>query len=247
MPRRRFFIPGDRIQNGTAILTPDQAHHLRDVLRLGAGDEVELFDGAGSAYSGRIERCGPEVRIALVRRIENAPEGTNSLALAAALVKSDRFEWILQKGTELGVARFLPLETRFSTVRVPTARVQARLQRWRRIVLEASRQSRRVTVPDIEPPRPFASLLAAPDFAPYSRFLLYEKAQERLDVASTICSPVLLCIGPEGGWDEAEALAAGHAGFRVASLGPRILRAETAASAAVSIFQFLLERQVQPS
>ncbi len=244
MPRRRFFVPGNCIKGGTAVLTPDQAHHLRDVLRLRAGDEVELFDGSGSSYSGKIRSCGSRVRIELVGRIDAPPEPGNSLTLATALVKSDRFELILQKGTELGVARFLPLETSHSTVRIPPAKLHSRLERWQRIVREASKQSRRATVPEIEPPRPFAHLLASQDYAEHARVFLYEKAHEGLDAASAIGGPVLLCIGPEGGWDESEAQAAGQAGFRIMTLGSMILRAETAAIAAVSIFQFLLQQNV---
>lgn len=242
MPRRRFFIPGDRIRDGIAVLTHDQAHHLRDVLRLGVGDEVELFDGAGSRYLGKIECCGVDVRIGRVERIKLPEERYRSLVLAAALIKPDRFEWILQKGTELGVTGFLPLNTQFTTVRIPPARLEARLERWRRIVREASKQCGRATVPEVGPPCQFTSLLNAADYRGHARFLLYEKAQERFDPASAICEPVLLCVGPEGGWEEAEAKAAGQVGFRVISMGSATLRAETAAIAAVSIFQFLLRR-----
>ncbi len=243
MPRRRFFVPEDCIKGGTAVLTSDQAHHLRDVLRLRAGDEVELFDGSGSSYSGKIRSCGPRVRIELVERIDASPESGNSLTLAAALVKPDRFELILQKGTELGVARFLPLETRYSTVRIPPAKLHSRMERWQRIVREASKQSRRAKMPEIEQPCPFARLLTSQDYVKHVKVLLYERAREGLDAASVIGGPVLLCIGPEGGWDDSEAQAAGRAGFRIVTLGSRILRAETAAIAAVSIFQFLLQQQ----
>jgi 16S rRNA (uracil1498-N3)-methyltransferase len=241
MPRRRFFVPQKLEQNGIAVLTPDQAHHLRTVLRLRAGEEVELFDGTGLSYSGIIQSRGAEIRIGPLREVALPEAPITALALAAALIKPDRFEWILQKGTELGVERFLPLETHYSTVRIPQARLAARLDRWQRIVLEACKQSRRVTVPKVHSPLPFGALLTAPEYAAHARFLLHEKAPERLHADLPAGNPMLLCVGPEGGWDSAEAHAAERAGFQIVSMGNRVLRAETAALAALAIFQFLLE------
>jgi 16S rRNA (uracil1498-N3)-methyltransferase len=241
MPRRRFFIPKDQIRGGIATLTPDQAHHLRTVLRLGAGEEVELFDGEGGAYSGRIESQDAKVRIGGLVRLESAnPPGT-ALVLAAALIKPDRFDWILQKGTELGVSRFLPLVTRFTAAQIPTTRVAARMQRWQRIVREACKQSRRLTVPDIQTPMTFDRFLAEQEYSTCSRFMLYEQAPERLKSDAAVGDRVLLCVGPEGGWDAGETEAAALAGFRLVNLGSGILRAETACLAAIAIFQFLLE------
>jgi 16S rRNA (uracil1498-N3)-methyltransferase len=241
MPRRRFFIPRDQIRNGCAVLTPDQAHHLRAVLRLRAGDEVELFDGEGTGYAGAVELRGAEIRVVSLRKLEPAGRTGNPLTLGAALIKPDRFEWMLQKGTELGVDSFLPLQTRFSTVRIPPARWTARRERWERIVREACKQCRRAAIPKIQEPLPFLALLDSPQFSGYAKFLLHESTPERLGADLPAGAPVLLCVGPEGGWDPAETLAARRAGFRVVSMGNRILRAETAALAAVAIFQFLLD------
>jgi 16S rRNA (uracil1498-N3)-methyltransferase len=240
MPRRRFFVPQEQIRNGIAVLTADQAHHLRAVLRLRAGEEVELFDGSGFSYSGTIQCRGAEIHIGPLREIDLPKETGSTLVLAAALIKPDRFEWILQKGTELGVERFLPLETKYSTARIPQARLAARLDRWQRIVREACKQSRRGTIPKVHSPLPFGALLAAPEYAAYARFMLHEKAPERLNADLPAANPLLLCVGPEGGWDSAEAHAAERAGFRIVSMGTRVLRAETAALAALAIFQFLL-------
>jgi len=241
MPRRRFFVPHGLEQNGIAVLTPDQAHHLRTVLRLRAGDEVELFDGAGLSYSGSIQYRGAEIQIGPLRVIQHPEVPGNELVLAAALIKPDRFEWILQKGTELGVERFLPLVTTFSTVRIPQAGLAARMDRWQRIVREACKQSRRVTIPRVHFPVPLEALLTAPEYATHARFLLHQKATERLDARLQAGNQVLLCVGPEGGWDAAELHAAEDAGYRTVNMGTRVLRAETAALAALAIFQFLLE------
>jgi 16S rRNA (uracil1498-N3)-methyltransferase len=241
MPRRRFFIPRDRIRDGAAVLTPDQAHHLRTVLRLQPGEEVELFDGEGSSYSGRIEFRGARTEIGALTKVEHPDISRRPLVLAAALIKADRFEWMLQKGTELGVDRFVPLETRFSAIHIPAERWDARRQRWQRIVTEASKQSRRLTVPGLDAPLEWAAFLASPEFASYARFMLYEEAVERLKVVPSGPDGVLLCVGPEGGWEDAEARAAQAEGFHLVSIGSGILRAETAALAAISVFQFLTD------
>lgn len=239
MPRRRFFISPDRIQDGVAVLDSDQAHHLRDVLRLGSGDEIELFDGQGCGYTGRIESCGAEVSVRLTRNTVPAQNAGKTLVLGAALIKPDRFEWMLQKSTELGVDRIIPLLTRFTSVRVTN--LESRMKRWRRIVQEAAQQCRRLTVPEVAPPEPFMGLLRSADIPGQRRFLLHEQAHERLQLAREPGQSVLLCIGPEGGWEDAETRAAQAAGFKLVRMGPRILRAETAAIAALAVFQFLLD------
>jgi 16S rRNA (uracil1498-N3)-methyltransferase len=241
MPRRRFYISQDRIQDGVAVLTPDQSHHLRNVLRFRDGDPVELFDGKGCGYSGRIEYHGTAVRVLDVQKIELPGSCGPRLVLAAALIKPDRFEWLLQKGTELGVDEFVPLATRFSNAHIQSAKVESRIERWRRIVQEAAKQCRRPTVPDIRIPLPFAAFVSSDAHPPQARFLLHEKADERLKAISAKETSYVLCVGPEGGWEESETAAARDAGFQLIRMGPRILRAETAAVAAVAVFQFLLD------
>jgi len=238
MTRRRFFIPPDRIRNGIAILTADQAHHLRSVLRLRAGDDVELFDGEGNAYSGKVERHESEVRVTALERIPLLERHGARLILAPALIRMERFEWLLEKGTELGVDRFLPLETRFSSVRIPPAGRQRRLERWQRIVREASKQCRRLSVPEVHAPLPVTDVLTCREYAACARFLLNGRAPERLSAAA---GTVLLCIGPEGGWHGSEVEAAEANGWRVVRLGPGVLRAETAGLAAVAILRFALD------
>ena len=137
MSRRRFFVPRDQIRDGRALLPADQAHHLRDVLRIRSGAEVELFDGEGSCYTGKVEIHRAEIRIVALRKTEPAENPWTRLILAPALIKSERFEWILQKATELGVREFIPLKTRFSDIRISDSKLEARLQRWQRVVREA--------------------------------------------------------------------------------------------------------------
>ena len=238
MTRRRFFVPLGKIRDGIAWLSSDQIHHLRDVLRLRPGDEVEIFDGEGAGYLGRVETSGSEWVVGSLQKLETATESTLQVILALALTKSDRFDWALQKSTELGVHEIVPLQSRFSSVRVTEARLQARMERWRRIVQEASKQCRRVSVPLIHPVRPASDFLTGTDFPEYSRLFFHEKSPECWGGSIPGSDRLVLCIGPEGGWDQAEVEAAGRSGYRILNLGPRILRAETAVVTALAILQF---------
>ncbi len=241
MSRKRFYVPGDLIRESVATLPRDQAHHLRNVLRLRNGDPVEIFDGAGTGYSGKVRYGGDEVHVDSLTIISSPETPQARLVLAQALIKADKFEWVLQKGTELGVSEFIPLETRFCDVRIPGSRIGGRIERWRRIVSEASRQCCRYSVPEVRKPMSLADLLSAETPASYKRLFLYEHAPDRWSGSLPPAGGYLLCIGPEGGWHPEEADAASGAGFDLFNLGPRILRAETAALAAVTLLQFQIE------
>ena len=215
MTRKRFFVPRDSIRGGIATLPPDQAYHLRHVLRLGTGDVVEFFDGEGGRYIGEVELHGPEV---WVRR--------------------------LQKATELGVEEIIPLKTRFSDIRIPDSKIDIRLERWGRIVQEASKQCRRPTVPRVRKPIQFSDFLCLKELSASTRLLFFEKAADLPRLESVLSDRIVLCIGPEGGWDSNEIEQARETGYKTFSLGPWILRAETAALAAVSIIQFQISGKI---
>ncbi len=240
MSRRRFYIPVDSVQNGIASLPADQAHHLRDVLRLGPGEIVEIFDGAGHGYYGEVEFRDSRVHVRNLQ-ILSVAEPNMRLILAAALIKSAKFEWVLQKATELGVHEIIPLKTRLGEIDIPGGKTALRLERWDRIVREAAKQCRRLTAPRVHAPRNFPDLLASQELSAYPRFLFYERAMEpwQFDPGrSSDC--VVLCIGPEGGWEDGEVEMATRAGYKISSLGPWTLRAETAAIAALAIVQHQL-------
>ena len=238
--RRRFFVPSEQIRDGVAFLPPDQAHHLRTVLRLKAGDSVEIFDGEGSGYSGRIEDRDADTVVVLLEKL-TARQSSVWTALAPALIKADRFEWMLEKATELGVDEIRPLETRFADIRIPGTRLEARLERWRRIVRESSKQCRRLSIPIIHAPIPLRELssLNEPRFT--AKLFLHERAASPWVARHQAADRILVCTGPEGGWSEREVEEARQAGFDIIHLGPRILRAETAAIAALTIIQFAAE------
>ena len=237
MSRRRFFVPEDSIRDGVASLPADQVHHLRNVLRLRSGDEVEVFDGQGGAYSGEVDFQDTGMLVRGLRRIDT-PEPLVRIVLAAALIKSSKYELVLQKATELGVQEIMPLQTKRSDPGLSGGKIAARLQRWDRIVVEASKQCRRSCLPRIHAPQSFPDFLSRKDLSGSARFMLYEKASEPWNPdPAAFSGGAVLCIGPEGGWDDGEVEQANAAGYETFSLGPWILRAETAAIAALSVVQ----------
>lgn len=237
MSRRRFYILPDSIRDEVAVLPADQAHHLRDVVRIRPGEEVEIFDGSGHGYVGVVEFQDSEVRVCRLQQL-SSQESPISLILAVALIKSTKFELVVQKATELGVDEILPLNTRLSDIQIPDAKIPARMDRWTRIAKEAAKQCRRFASPRIHPPCDFENFLKSAEFSDFPRFLFYEKAQNpwQLD-PGRISGKLALCIGPEGGWQDREIELAGEADCQIVSLGPWTLRAETASIAAVSILQ----------
>jgi 16S rRNA (uracil1498-N3)-methyltransferase len=233
--RRRLHLPPDRISGGRADLGPEARHYLRDVLRLAPGAPVEVFDGRGGAYDATFD--GAET-LALGPRREVPPPAAR-VWLAFALSKGDKPELVVQKATELGVSRLLPFQARRSVVRLDAARAADRARRWRRVAEEAARQCGRSEVPEVSAPGTLdAALSAAP--AGFARLLFHAGDGEEL---SALCAPgiegYLAVVGPEGGLTATEVEAAVAGGCRLATLGPRVLRAETAAIAAAALVQFL--------
>ncbi len=229
MSRRRFFAA--RVEGEAAWLEGAAAAHLARVLRAVAGQEFELA-WQGRVYLGRVRRATPAlVAFDLVGELAT-PAPAPALELGAALFKFDRFEWMLEKATELGLSRLYLLSTRRVEPRLLAAAAK-RFERWRTIAREAAEQSRRADWPEIVAPQPLAAFLASPVSAPgRERWVLTEPpGGEPLSPAR---GPRLLLAGPEGGWGPGELEAAVAAGFAPASLGPRILRCETALLAALA-------------
>jgi 16S rRNA (uracil1498-N3)-methyltransferase len=233
MSRRRFFVP--EIRRGAAQLTGPDAEHLARVLRVEPGQRFELSDNQ-SLYLAEIET----VRKSLVsfRVLEDlpAPPPEAAITLLPALFKFDRFEWLVEKTTELGVTSIQPWEA----VRTERGLAQAsskRLPRWQKIALESSQQSRRARLPEIEPAIQFSAALKIEATV---RLLLDEDpaAPPILNVLPSDRSPasrIALLLGPEGGFTDSERAAAIATAWLPCSLGPAILRAETAAVAALAI------------
>ena len=240
----RFFVE-QTLSVGEVSVLPATAHQIANVLRLRPGDTVALFDGSGGEWPAELVRVDPRVTIARLRgRQEPGREPSAALILCQALLKGDKFEWVLQKGTELGVSCFVPMVTQ-RTIAAGHARSREtvaveRRERWRRIVIEAAEQSGRTRVPAIAPPASIEAALRGPTPA----MVCWEGESERpfgtawreaLANQPSDQPGVRVAIGPEGGLTAEEVVAAARAGATITSLGRRTLRSETAALAACAI------------
>jgi 16S rRNA (uracil1498-N3)-methyltransferase len=239
----RFFVEAP-LAVGTTAAVDELAPQLAQVLRMGLGAEIVLFDGGGDEYRSRIVQL--DRRTARVEVLEAAPcraEPGAWLTLYQCSLKQDKFEWVLQKGTELGVSRFVPVISERSIVRPAEALVK-KYGRWREIVREAAEQCGRGRVPAIEPPVAWEEAVAG---AEGLRLLPWEGAQDAPRLVGAMQQnmqkqqEVSILIGPEGGVTAAEAELAAAQGWQWVSLGPRILRAETAAVAAVAVAVSMVE------
>lgn len=232
MARRRFFV--DRIGGGTAELLGDEARHLTRVLRVEAGQQFEISDNRAAWLAEVTEARGERVIFRTIEPLES-PAAPVRVTLIAAIVKFDRFEWTVEKATELGVERILPMEAARTEKGLFEAS-RKRSERWRRIARESSQQARRLSVPEILPAARFERCLAEP--ADYRYFLEEGGAPPLLGVLPkqrTAADRVALLLGPEGGWTADERRLAAGAGWLPVSLGPLVLRAETAAAAALAV------------
>jgi 16S rRNA (uracil1498-N3)-methyltransferase len=230
--RRRFFV--DQVRNGHAEISGDEAKHLMRVLRVEVGQRYEISDNQ-SVYLAEIETARKEQ--VTFRTLEKLPviDPPLRMILCAALIKFDHFEWMIEKATELGVAEIVPVVT-VRTERGLDKAAHKRLERWRRIGVEASQQSRRAHLPEIAGPTSWSDALATD--GKYRYALDENESRPLLTMFPTVrcaADTVALLIGPEGGWTDEERAGFIAAGWAAASLGPSILRAETAALAALAV------------
>jgi len=241
MSLRRFFINPADIAGTTAQITGPEAHHLRTVLRLAPGDPITFFDGTGARYQARIERILKDrVTASITAQTQDLPPKVR-LHLGQALLKGQKMDLILQKATELGVDAIWPFSSEHGIHRPAK---DAQMERWQRIVLEACKQCDRARPPELHDTREITDLMAhAPPCDTRLIFWEHEARQtlpEVLAAQNTNCRSVFFLLGPEGGFSKAEVACAQQEGFTPISLGPRILRAETATLAATAILQFTL-------
>ncbi|MBK9594284.1 MAG: 16S rRNA (uracil(1498)-N(3))-methyltransferase [Rhodocyclales bacterium] len=229
----RFFCPLPLAPNSLAELPSAAAHHALRVLRLSVGDAVTLFNGEGGEYPGRIAEAGRGVRVQLGAWIDIERESPLELVLAQALPSGDKMDFVVQKAVELGVARIQPLLAARSVVRLAGERAARRVEHLRQVAISACEQCGRNRLPEIAPIldlRQWLGQLAQDN--QMQRLLLSPQGGRRPRALAG--NRFLLLVGPEGGLDMEEASTAGLAGFAALSLGPRILRTETAGPAALA-------------
>jgi len=245
----RFFITPDQIAGTKIVVTGDDLRHIRTVLRKEPGDLLTLLDGRGMEYSARIVESGRDGMVCeMVTQSKHGIAGPR-ITLGQGLPKSDKMDWIVQKATELGVSSIVPLVTERTIVKIKDE--EKRVARWQKICREAAMQSDRPDMPmvkAIQPIRDFifsldpGSLTLTPDTSvPGPRTLLLCPWEEGTQPIKEVLrgkkgiEKVVVLIGPEGGFSQAEADLAKKTGFHLVSLGPNILRTETAAVAVLSM------------
>lgn len=237
---RRFFVPAEAIHDDLVELTGDVAGRLARVLRARPGDRIAAFAGDGKEHIIALERVSAKtISGHIVDSRPGLPEPAVRVTLYQSVVKGERFEWVLEKGTELGVSRFVPLTTGRAVVRSEAG--GARYERWRRIIIEATEQCGRCVVPELSAPVSLDDALASAS----GLILLPYEGESALGLRAALRSAgepraVSVLIGPEGGFAEEEVARAGAAGAKVVSLGRCILRSETAGIAAAAVVMYEL-------
>jgi 16S rRNA (uracil1498-N3)-methyltransferase len=235
----RFHVPG--AAPGSRIALPEHAaHHAREVLRLRAGSTVRVFDGEGAEFEATLDSV---TRQGVLARLggpttPRCPESPLRLALALPPLKGDRMETVIQKATELGVAEIRPVVTARTDAAGRPALQGSRQDRWEKVASGAAEQCGRAVVPVVHPTTTLGALL---DLAFEGRRVLFLETpgQPPLRAEGARPASALALLGPAGGWEPGEAARIQAAGFQAAGLGPRVLRAETAAIAAVTLLQLL--------
>lgn len=238
----RFYVEPSRIVSGRALLEGREARHARSVLRLRPGDEALIVDGTGWEYAARVEALATgEIRFALGGRAPAPGRPRLRLEVAQGFLKEKKMDRLVRQLSELGATRFTAFPCERAVPRTAAGRLQTRIARWERIAVEALKQCRRGELMAVGAAPGLAAVLSRR--AEFDRALfLWEGAAEPLALPSPGAVPpaaVIVVIGPEGGFSDTEARAAAAAGFDLLRLGPRILRAETAAVAACTVVQHL--------
>jgi 16S rRNA (uracil1498-N3)-methyltransferase len=238
----RIHVPGPIEAGCECTLGASQSHHLSGVLRLKPGDALVLFDGAGAEYAAKVLRAGKRgVTVAVGERRIVSRESPLVVTLAQAVSSGERMDYTIQKAVELGVVAIQPLAASRSIVRLSAERAGRRAAHWQAVVVAACEQCGRNHVPSVAAVLPLDRWLAQPPGAGdgVRRLLLTPRADTRLRDLEPPRHSVILLAGPEGGYTQEEEAAACRRGFVPISLGPRVLRTETAAVAALAALQAL--------
>lgn len=238
----RFFIAPENIKDSTIYIDQEEAWHIEKVLRLKTGDMVVFFDGTGQEYKVRLDgKEDGSLTGQIIHRSLRESEPALRLYLAQGIAKGDKMDTIIQKAVEIGISSVYPVSCERSVVRLAGEKADKRVQRWQTIAREACKQCRRNVVPEIMPIMDFSGLLNIIGKKP--ALMLYENENKYglkalLQTKYNDAEEMFLLIGPEGGFSLSEVAAATEQGINTASLGPRILRTETAGLAAASVILY---------
>jgi len=235
---RRVYVDAELEPGREIDLPAETVNYLRNVLRLRDGQPLELFNGRGRRARGQLSLARREARVVVESSEARPAESVVPITLMAALAKGEKMELVIQKAVELGVTTIAPVETERSVLELKGARAEKRVTRWRQIMINACEQCGRDRLPAVDPIRSLDEAVGATGAS--MRLVLDPRAERPLNQLRDQPRPdgVALLVGPEGGLTDEEVGLAGQHGFRALTLGPRILRAETAAIAGVAILQY---------
>ena len=242
MRRIRVFVDDPIAAGEPLALSPFATDHLLKVLRLQRGAAVTVFNGDGNDYEGTLEVIGKGIAAVLVAQASPiANESPLELTLAQSIARGEKMDLILQKATELGVSRIVPLVSERTEVRLDEDRADRRVAHWRRVVQSACEQCGRAVVPVVDAPVALPAWIATMRDAPARKLALHpEGARSFRELALGADEAIVLAVGPEGGFGDRDLDALAQGGFERLSLGPRILRTETAGLAAIAALQAVL-------
>jgi 16S rRNA (uracil1498-N3)-methyltransferase len=233
---KRFYAPPEQFDGNAVTLAIEETRHLRDVLRMKLGDQAQIFDGEGREFLVEVANVAKrETLLQIVKEIEPpAPESKLDLTIAASVYKNDKFDLVIQKAVELGVARVAPIVTFRSETNLKAS--MKRTERWRKIALEATKQCERAKIMTVDEPVGFNDFIANIGEDSGSLLMFSEKDGKGLpeQIART---KITALVGPKGGWEDSEIQLAEERGFMPIKLGRRIMRAETAAITFAALLQ----------
>ena len=240
MALRRFYIAPEMVHHDQPEITGSDAAHISRVLRLKPDDALELFDGTGQGYRARIVFVSSKmVRLTIESSFALLSESPVHITLAQAMLKDRKMDELIRPLTELGIDCWMPF---YASRSVPSPKgkgVEKRLARWKKIAVEAVKQSRRGRIPDILPMDDLGAVIAASKSCD-GRLIFWEDTNHAFVVPSHSLKRIMLVLGPEGGFTSLEVQQARDHGFLTAGLGPRILRAQTATLAAITLVQYCM-------
>ena len=235
---QRIFLSPDQFKNGTARITGGDHLHLTRVLRAKPGEKLILLDGQGKAYNAYVQSIEKSESVAQIEcEIPILAEPKVHISVAQALIKGDKFDEVIQHGVEAGASSFVPIRADRSIVEIPDVKILDRVARWQQIAKSAAEQSGRGTIPKVFSPINIIELIN--NLSSNESIFLLHPHPPNIELKALITemeapSRIVMIIGPEGGWSEREVQSAISAGANIVSIGPRILRTETAALIAVS-------------
>ncbi len=241
-----YFIRSEQIKDKVVAVDDHLAHHLRNVLRLREGETLFLVDERPRRYHCRVTLSSSSRFVLTIEKEEGPPEENQPvIRLGIGLLKGEKMDWVIQKATELGVSRISPLVTQRVIARPRPNRTDHQQRRWEKVATEAAQQSGRWEIPSLDLPGGLTDFMMETAGERFKLMFMQEAPQKeaigeliRSSLASSLSLHATLLIGPEGGWDQSEQAEGVRYGYTPLSIGPRTLRAETAALAALSIVQY---------